>query len=571
VIRFDAVEGNEQAKLALALVAVDPGIGGVLLVGPPGVAKSTLARQLAAVLGDAPFVEVPLGATEDRIKGSIDVASALRDGQVRVRSGLLGQADGGVLYLDEVNLQPDHVVDLLLDAAASGVNRIERDGVSAVEPARFALVATMNPEEGSLRPQLRDRFAMVVTVRPPADRAARLRALRRALAGEPASLAGDQRLVAKARARLEAVVLEPVLGYVVEVVERVGVSSLRADLAIVRAARAHAALAGRSEVDEADVDAVVGLVLEGRAGATAPSGAAPGASVAPPRERAPRGHREDITTSAASSAERSGGESAPSEPEATTTANRATAPGNPPTPVAVEVAEASPLLRGRVKTTARGRDAGARGRGANGALSVSHTILAWLERGGTGPIASDDLRRLERVRREQRCVVLVVDASGSQAAETALALAQGVVEELLGHAYRSRAHVAVVALGGAGASVVLRPTRSLEVARQRLAAIERRGATPLAAGLAEAAALAVQLRHRGMEPLVVVVTDGRPTVGDDEGRGPIEATLAAANGLGQLGVDGLVVEVSGRRDEVASVAGRLAEAARFAHVVATPA
>jgi magnesium chelatase subunit D len=145
--------------LALVLAAVDPGIGGVLISGERGTAKSTAARGLAALLpktaegNAAPFVELPLGATEDRVVGSLDISRLLQDGSTHLRSGLLAQADGGVLYVDEVNLLPDHLVDLLLDAAAGGWVTVERDGVSAGEAARFVLVGTMNPEEGELRPQ----------------------------------------------------------------------------------------------------------------------------------------------------------------------------------------------------------------------------------------------------------------------------------------------------------------------------------------------------------------------------------------------------------------------------------
>src|SRR5689334_11003619 len=161
---FSAIVGEEDLKLALQAVAVDPSIGGVLIKGERGTAKSTVARGLAALLpasptGEpAPFVELPLGATEDRVVGSLDVSKALREGQTQLRSGLLARADGGILYVDEVNLLPDHLVDLLLDAAARGWVTVERDGVSAGEAARFVLIGTMNPDEGELRPQLLDRF-----------------------------------------------------------------------------------------------------------------------------------------------------------------------------------------------------------------------------------------------------------------------------------------------------------------------------------------------------------------------------------------------------------------------------
>jgi len=176
---FCAVVGQDEAKLALLLAAAEPAIGGVLLRGQKGSAKTTLARGLAALLpGESPprsghagrpFVELPVGTTEDRLIGSIDLAAALTGGEVRFSPGLLAKAHGGVLYVDEVNLLPDHLVDVLLDVATSGVNRVEREGISHVHTSRFVLVGSMNPEEGDLRPQLLDRFGLCVEVRSHGD------------------------------------------------------------------------------------------------------------------------------------------------------------------------------------------------------------------------------------------------------------------------------------------------------------------------------------------------------------------------------------------------------------------
>ena len=182
VFSLSALVGADDLRLALVLAAVDPRIGGVLLRGDKGSGKTTAARGLAALLpGDAPFVELPLGATEDRVVGSLDVRAALGTGEYAFRPGLLQAADGGVLYVDEVNLLADHLVDLLLDAAATGVVRVERDAVSETRPARFVLVGSMNPEEGELRPQLLDRFGLSVAVGAPADPADRAEAVRRRL------------------------------------------------------------------------------------------------------------------------------------------------------------------------------------------------------------------------------------------------------------------------------------------------------------------------------------------------------------------------------------------------------
>src|SRR5437763_11110435 len=180
---FSAVVGQDDAKLALLLNAVDPAIGGVLLRGQKGSAKSTLARGIAALLpGRAPFIELPVGATEDRLVGTLDIEGALGEGKRRFQPGLLYAAHGGVLYVDEVNLLPDHPGDGRLDVAASGVNRVEREGISESHPSRFVLVGSMNPEEGELRPQLLDRFGLAVDMVASVDAEERAEAVRRRLA-----------------------------------------------------------------------------------------------------------------------------------------------------------------------------------------------------------------------------------------------------------------------------------------------------------------------------------------------------------------------------------------------------
>jgi magnesium chelatase subunit D len=263
---FSAVVGQGEARLALLLAAVDPGIGGVLLRGDKGSAKSTLARGLAGMLpGGAPFVELPLGATEDRVVGTLDLKAALTDGETLFRPGLLAAAHGGVLYVDEVNLLPDHIVDVLLDVAASGVNVVERDGVSHAHEARFVLVGSMNPEEGELRPQLLDRFGLSVAIAAPSDPGHRAEIVRRRLThdagGEVVGSEGDLVLRARLAASMPADIPDTVVDFACRLALSVGAEGLRADLVLCRAAAAFAGWEGRSVASASDVERVAGLAL----------------------------------------------------------------------------------------------------------------------------------------------------------------------------------------------------------------------------------------------------------------------------------------------------------------------
>lgn len=270
-----AVVAADELKLALCLAAIDPAIGGVLIEGPRGMAKSTLARGLADLLESGTFVNLPLGASEERIVGTLDLDAALSEGRARFSPGLLARADGGVLYVDEVNLLPDHLVDLLLDAAASGVNHVERDGVSHRHAARFVLVGTMNSEEGELRPQLLDRFGLNLSLdaQPKPEQRAEIVRRRLAFDANPAEFASqwqpEQRALRDgcqvARQQLATIPLtDAALGEITRRCFAASIDGMRADLVWLRAARAHAAWRGADSIEARDIDAVEDFVLRHR-------------------------------------------------------------------------------------------------------------------------------------------------------------------------------------------------------------------------------------------------------------------------------------------------------------------
>ena len=308
---FVAIVGQEQLRLALLCAVISPEIGGVLIRGDKGTAKSTAVRGLADLLpmrdeaGHTPFhlsageytecreelglpegtpelhrarvavVELPIGATEDRVAGTLDLEAALTTGRRRFEPGLLAAAHRGILYVDEVNLLDDHVVDLLLDSAAMGVNTVEREGISLTHPARFSLVGTMNPEEGELRPQLLDRFGLCVTVTGETEPGARVEIIERRLAfeAEPAGFVASWQAESDAvSARIatamellpEVTVSREVLYRVAERSVAAGVDGHRADITMVRAARALAAWHGRLVIEAGDLAQAELLVLPHR-------------------------------------------------------------------------------------------------------------------------------------------------------------------------------------------------------------------------------------------------------------------------------------------------------------------
>jgi magnesium chelatase subunit D len=529
-------------------------------------------------------VELPVGASEDRVVGSLDLERALTEGVKAFEPGLLAGANRGLLYVDEVNLLHDHLVDLLLDAAAMGRAYVEREGVSVTHASRFLLVGTMNPEEGELRPQLLDRFGLTVEVRAARDPDVRAEVVRRRLAYEavPAAFAGrwsaaDEglaRQIAVARSRLAAVVLpDTALRQISAVCASFDVDGMRADIVMARTALALAAWEGRDEVTSDDVRVAARLALPHRRRrdpfdapgldeqqlddaleqAGGGDGGSSGDTDPEPPDGGGGGERGDRTSAApeAGEAEPADGGPAPDGPTADDPTGDAptAAPVAASEPYRVRALTVPGLGRGAAGRRSRAETSGGRTtgdrapRGRADGLHVLATLRAaaphQVERGRRGPglhLRREDLREPVREGREGNLVLFCVDASGSMAARSRMSAVKGAVLSLLLDAYQRRDKVGLVTFRGAGADLALPPTSSVEAGAARLRALPTGGRTPLHAGLlrAEEVLRLERVRDPQRRPLLVVVTDGRHTSGPEPRRA---AGLLAARGVAGIVVD----------------------------------
>jgi magnesium chelatase subunit D len=613
LLPFSAVVGQDDARLALLLGAVDPGLGGVLLTGEKGTAKTTLVRGLARLLPtisvvakcrfscdpagpdpgcpDGPhppgsaaehrpvrLVELPLGATDDNVTGSLDVPRVLAGAATAeaFAPGLLALANRGVLYVDEINLLPDHIVDVLLDAAATGSTSVEREGISLRHASSFLLVGTMNPEEGELRPQLLDRFGLCVPVvasDDPVRRAAVIRARLDHDRSPAASVKAHEFLerdatsrIVTARARVRNVqIKDQELLRVATACAALGVDGMRGDLVTCRAAIAHAAWQQRDEVTGEDVRVAARLALPHRqrrgpfddpgAGAAKldealgadepdepdepddpddPGGGPDGGGGGQRPDTGETGHGP--SGARAQDAERREDAGAP-------------APAGTSAPPGAAFGVRHFHARG-LGSGPEGRRSGSRGPHgrpvASAATAHRPELLPTLRAavlarpGAPFTVTAADLRASLRRGRESNLIVLLLDTSGSMAARRRSAAVTTAALSLLDDAYRRRDRVALLTFRDTGATVVVPPTSSVELAARRLRDLPVGGRTPLAAGLEAVRQLVRRERWRdpARRPIVVAITDGRATGGRD---GVAQAKRAAA-ALARTGAAAIVVD-----------------------------
>ena len=588
---FTAVVGQEQAKRALLLALVNPRTGGLLISGNRGTAKSVLVRAAAPFTPTGSLVELPLGATDDMVFGSLDVDAVLRDGERRLRHGLLHRAAHTLIYMDEVNLLREEVLKSVLESASAGMFSLERDGVSAVEEISCLPVGTMDPAEGVLSPVLLDSFGMFAAMDDVEETEQRAEIARRVLAFERAPKAFCrayaqqeaelQQKAARAREMLPAVeVSHAILHLAAQYAARALCVGNRAEIYLVEAARALAALAGRIYVMPQDIEEAALFVLAHRMSRKKEQREERSGQQKEPQEQeqpqekqaelqgesedeaddAPQEERpDDVLTRDAT-----GGESKEQEDDTGKAQEEAAQTDEERTPPAdgdsggedtdeTHSIEAVMARLSLLRETVCGRKGKSgrrtivqldvpagrpwrtslprRGRRIDLAFAATLRAAAPYQRQRHGEqavvIRAEDLRVWIRARRAAANILFLVDASGSMGAKERMKMVKGAVLALLREAYQKRDRVGLIAFRRTSAETLLPMTRSVELAEKELRSLPTGGKTPLAEGLAAALKMMDELaRKEGAETVLVLVTDGRTNV-SAAGKAKEEALRAA--------------------------------------------
>lgn len=581
---FAAIVGQERVKLALLYNLIEPRIGGVVLCGEKGTAKSTIVRGLAELTRQK-VVDLPLSVTEDMLVGSIDFERAVKEGVRAFSGGLLARADGNILYVDEVNLLPDGVVNTLICAAASGENLVEREGVSFRHPCRFALVGTMNPEEGKLRPQFLDRFGLYVEVTGEADVDQRAEIIRRRMAYErdPAAFCSEwreksailSRQITQARelaSRME--IDDPIRRLAAQYAAQAGTEGNRCELVLTRTAAAAAAWAGRGYITPEDLKEAAGYVLPHRRREDA---------LPPPQPPEPpnnQDHSEEENSPPENQESQDPTGSAPEEPR------MEEQPGSDgeeiETPPPVELPQGGqedqlvegedfallsllPVLsRDRMQRKGSGRRSRTKSGTSKGRYAAFTAHPAPHQRDlaldatlrAAAPYQSmrdhsecavaltgQDLRFKVRENHIGATVVFCVDASGSMGAHKRMKAAKEAILSMLLDSYQKRDRIGMVAFRGEKAETLLDITASVDLAEKRLQRLPTGGRTPLAAGLYQSWQLlkARKLKDPELLPLLVLVTDGRANRALWT-QDPVEDALRAAELIRRDGIRAIVID-----------------------------